>query len=274
MKLWSDPGLVRTQRWMQAFILAEGDNETALAAPQVEAEIPKDHALAMVQPSATLSALERVSIYRDMYLARLGEALEADYPGVLHYLGQEAFSALVALYVDAHPSRSYTLNRLGDHFPAFLATQTSLKGHEFLHDLARLELSLTEVFDAEQSSTLSQEAIVAVPLEAWEQARLQPISALRMLAFRYPVSEYLGAVDEENPFPKIRKKQTWVVAYRHDFQLHRLDLKRPAFDLLTALTSGTSVGRAIEQCRVSQKQLFVWFQEWTAEGLFQSVSVD
>jgi hypothetical protein len=329
MKLLSDPGLVRTQRWMQAFILAEGDHETALAAPQVEAEIPKQDAVAMVLPSTNLTSVERVGIYRDMYLGRLSEVLEGDYPGVRHFLGEEKFQALVESYVDAHPSRSYTLNRLGDRFPGFLAGcgtqrtplnasygrgesapsatrgsladqgvrpttesdpgafmtvrgpwladhvgQASRPARAFLHDLARLELALTEIFDEQESPVLSAEAIASVPVEAWPNARLRPIAALRLLSFRYPVSEYLGAVAEENPFPKIRKKQTWVIAYRTNYRVQRLDLKRSAFDLLTALFSGVPVGQAVEQCRVSSKQLFTWFREWTAEGLFQSVSLD
>jgi hypothetical protein len=263
-----DPGLARTQRWMQAFILAPGTDEEALAAPQVEAEISKPDAVAMVQPSVTLTAVERVAIYRDMYLTRLGEALETDYPGVLHYLGPEDFDTLVARYLDAYPSRSYTLNRLGDHLPAFLERP------KFVQELARLELALTQVFDAEESPVLTLEAIAAVPPEAWQKARLRPIAALQLLSFAYPVSEYLGGVDGENPLPKIRKRQTWVAAYRKNFNVHRLDLKRAAFELLSALVAGTPVGEAVAQSRTSEKQLFAWFREWTAEGLFQSVSVD
>ena len=56
-----------------------------------------------------------------------------------------------------------------------------------------------------------------------------PWRRCELLSFRYPVSEYLGAVDEENPFPKIRKRQTWVAAYRKNFNVHRLDLKRSGF---------------------------------------------
>ena len=59
----------------------------------MQAEISREDALAMVQPSATLTALERVGIYRDMYLARLSEALESDYPGLLHYLGKDGFES-------------------------------------------------------------------------------------------------------------------------------------------------------------------------------------
>ena len=268
-----DPGLIRTQRWMQAFILAEGEDEEALRAEAVQAEVPADVALKMVLPSDTLTSLERVGIYRGMYLARLEEALASDYPAVKHFLNDDAFFDLVAKYVDQHPSRSYTLNRLGDHFPAFVATQVDLPKHEFVCELARLELALTEVFDAEETSVLGAADIAAIPPEAWENARLKPIAALRLLAFHYPVSAYLGAVDEENPFPRIRPKDNWVLAYRSQYSLYRDNLARPAFELLSALTSGMPVGEAIGSVGATQKKLFGWFREWMSAGLFRSVEI-
>jgi hypothetical protein len=273
MKQLSDPGLARTQRWMQAFILEpQGDDQEALCSPKVQAELPADEALRIVLPSETLTATERVGIYRGMYLARLGEALESDYPGLLHYLGEDDFYALVAKYLDAYPSRSYTLNRLGDHLPEFIAKQPDLAKRDFLFDLARLELALTQVFDAPESPVLKQEEISAVPPDSWDRVVLKPIEALRLISFQYPVSEYLGGVDQENPFPVIRRRQTYTVAYRRDFFLHRSNLKRPTFEMLSALASGMSVGAAIEQYRPSQKRLFEWFRDWTSEGFFQSLS--
>lgn len=266
--------LVRTQRWMQAFILAPGElDEDALHAEAVQAEIPAEEALKLVVRSDTLTSLERVGIYRGMYFARLAEALESDYPAVKHFLGEDAFYDLAKRYVDAHPSRSYTLNRLGDHLPDFVATQTDLPKQEFVHDLARLELALTMVFDAEETPVLTAEQIAAVPPDAWETARLKPIEAIRVLSFRYPVSEYLGGVDEENPFPRIRKQDTWVVAYRNKSYLHRRNLTRPAYELLNDLISGTRVGQAIEGRAVAQKKLFGWFRDWMASGLFQSIEL-
>lgn len=259
MQPLSDPDLERTQRWMQAFILAPAvDNEAAEAAR-------------LVLPSLTLTSLERVGIYRDMYLSRLVEALESDYPALLHYLGQESFHELAARYLEQHPSRSYTLNRLGDHFPEFIGKCDDLPKRDFLEDLARLELALTDVFDEEESPVLTQEAIAAVPPDAWQTACLRPITALRLRSFRYPVSAYLGAMDEENAFPAMRRKQTWVVAYRRQFQVHRLDLKPAAYELLGALAVGTPLGEAVEKSKVREKDLFEWFREWTAEGLFQSI---
>lgn len=257
----ADLDLLKTQRWMQQFIIAPGEPEEGL----------QETARQIVKPSGTLTSLERVGVYRGMYLSRLVEALEIDYPATRHFLGEEPFFDLVARYVDQHPSRSYNLNRLGDRFPEFVKTQTDLPRHDFVCDLTRLELGLTEVFDAEETPVLTAEAIAAVPPETWERARLKPIAALRLLSFDYPVSAYLGGVDEENPFPRIRKQPTWILAYRHQFLLHRSALSRPAFQLLNALVSGATVGEAITGVATSQKKVYGWFRDWMANGLFQSV---
>ena len=120
----------------------------------------------------------------------------------------------------------------------------------------------------------------AVPQDAWESARLKPIGAFRLLEFRYPVSRYLGWVDKENPKPKLIAKKSWIVAYRSNYSVHRLDLSQPAYELLSALAAGTTVGDAIMSVlsrkwrpAVKQAHLFEWFRDWMAEGLFQAVEL-
>ncbi|HYL38902.1 MAG TPA: DNA-binding domain-containing protein [Bryobacteraceae bacterium] len=276
----TDPGLERIQRWMQACILDQGTAEEAIASEKAQAAIPAEQARSVVLPSKTLSALERLDIYRDMYLLRMEEALSIDYPSLKHFLGPDEFMRLVTRYVEMYPSRSYTLNRLGDHLPEFVATRDDLPRKEFCHDLARLEYALTCVFDAAETPPLAAEAVRALPQEAWEHARLKPIEAFRLLDFSYPVSRYVGAVDEENPFPRLARKKTWVAAYRSNYNLHRMDLAEPAYGLLSALASGKTLGEAIVSTltrkwrpAVKQAQLFEWFRDWMAEGFFQSVEL-
>ena len=276
----TDPGLERIQRWMQACILDQGTAEQAIAGKRARAAIPTVQARTVVVPSRTLSSLQRLDIYREMYLLRMEEALATDYPGLKHHLGDDEFMRLVARYVDRYPSRSYTLNRLGDHFPDFVGRLADLPRKDFCHDLARLELALTWVFDAEETAPLTPDAVRAVPPDAWETARLKPIAALRLLAFDYPVSRYLGAVDEENPFPRLARKRTWVAAYRHKYSVHRLDLSEPAYHMLSALAAGRTMRRALVSVltrkwrpAVKQAQLFEWFRDWMGEGLFQAVEL-
>jgi len=94
------------------------------------------------------------------------------------------------------------------------------------------------------------------------------------------VSRYLGAVDEENPFPRLVRKKTWLVAYRREYGLHRMELTQPAYELLSALASGKTLGEAIIsvlprkwRTPVRESNLFEWFRDWMAEGLFQSVEL-
>lgn len=275
-----EPSLERVQRWMQACILEQGTAEEAISSGVAQAEIPAELARGVVLPSKTLSALERLDIYRGMYLPRMEEALEIDYPALKHFLGAEEFARVVARYMEVYPSRSYTLNRLGDHLPEFLKTLADLPKKEFCVDLARLEYALTMVFDARETASLTPEAVRAVPNEAWDTARLKPIEAFQLLAFDYPVSRHIAAVEGKNRFPRIAPKKTWVVAYRRNYQLHRMDLTEPAYELLSALASGSTMGEAIggvltreRRPVVKEAHLFRWFRDWMAEGLFQSVEL-
>jgi hypothetical protein len=87
-------------------------------------------------------------------------------------------------------------------------------------------------------------------------------------------------VDGENGFPRIAAKKSWVVAYRRNYQVHRIDLTEAAYELLSALASGRTLGKAIVGVltrkrgkAVKQSQLFEWFRDWMAEGLFQAVEL-
>jgi hypothetical protein len=274
----ADPGLERVQRWMQACIVKRGTAEEAISSDDAQAEIPAKLARGLVIPSKTLSAIERLDIYRKMYGLRMEEALEIDYPALRHFLGAAGFAQLVARYVEVYPSRSYTLNRLGDHLPEFLKSLNDLRQREFCSELARLEYALTFVFDARETSPLTPEAVAAVPQDSWDTARLKPVEAFRLLAFDYPVSRYVGAVDGENLFPRIARKKTWVVVYRRNYHLHRMDLSQAAYELLSELAAERTLGEAITSVLkrkrrpvVKEAELFRWFRDWMAEGLFQGV---
>ena len=269
--------LKKTQSWMQTVIMHPGTDQEAVAAKKSQALVSTRHFPQLVLPSRTLNSFQRIGIYRDMYLARLREALASDYPALLHCLGDDAFTQLVAGYVQKFPSQSYTLNHLGDRLPIFIRSLRSLRRREFLYDLARLELAISEVFDAPESPVLKPKAIANISPEAWEAVRLKPIEALQLLAFHYPVNAYLQSFRDRSPHPSIRRNNNWVVIFRSSYKLRRLDLTRQGHDLLQSLSSGKPLGKALSlslsrnRSKVSEVQLFSWFREWVANGLFQGI---
>lgn len=274
--------LDRVQRWLQAIVVHPGTPEAALADPQAEREVPRQQLGEVILPSATLSAVERLGIYHGMYPLRMHEALAADYPALQRFLGESTFAELLRAYVREHPSRSYSLNPLGDRLPEFIESAAiALPRRAFCHDLARLELAVSQVFDADQTPPLGPDRIAAVPGEDWERARLVPIAAFRLLDFRYNVNAYLQSVRDESPSPPLpRRRDSSVAVYRRDYRVYRLALTPPARQLLAALCAGAPLGAAVllacqrAERPAGHKDLYRWFRDWVASGIFQSVVLD
>lgn len=271
--------LDRVQRWMQSVVVHFGPVEEGVASAEAEAQVPASRVGEVILASKTLTPVERVGIYHGMYLLRMEEALETDYPALQHFLGPQSFRTLVSAYVQVHPSRTYTLNRLGDHFAEFVKTAPGVPRRDFSHELARFELLVSQVFDGPETKGLSAEAIAAVPADAWERARLTPVAAFRLGAFRYPVNAYLESTQgTEHNHPKPRLKDAWVAIFRRDYRVRRVDLTRPAYDLLADLVAGKALGEAISLAlgRGSKRgptedELFRWFRDWIALGMFAGV---
>jgi hypothetical protein len=268
--------LAPLQRWMQAVIVHPGTAGEALAAAEAASLLPPERVGDVVLPSRTLSAEERLDLYHGMYVLRMAEALESDYPALAHFLG-DRWHGVVRRYVTAHPSRSYTLNHLGRHLADWLPEAPGLTRRPFCSDLARLEWAVCESFDADETPRLGEAEIAAVPPEGWSQARLVPSAALRLVALRWNANEWLdSARDERHEHPRPRRRATWVAVFRRSYGVYRRELSLPAFRLLSALVAGAAVGPALasalrRRSAPSPETLQRWFRGWAADGLFTRI---
>jgi hypothetical protein len=270
--------LERLQRWMLSVVEHPGEVEEAIASPAVAAELPPDRLAQVILPSRTLEPAERLGIYHGMYLLRMQEALATDYPALAHFLGEDGFHDLVRDYVQVFPSRSYTLNRLGDHLPEFIRNSKGLRHQLFLEDLARIELAATEVFDALQVSPLGEAEIAAVRAEEWERAVFETVPAFRMLKLSTNANAYAQSLkDEAHSHPRPRRRETALAVFRRDYAVYRLELKPAAWELLAALAGGARLGDAVALAlragAVREAQLFRWFREWMSGGVFARVRI-
>jgi hypothetical protein len=270
--------LDRLQRWMQSVVVHPGDVEEALSSGAARTEIDPARLQDVILPAPELSPADRVGIYHRMYFLRMYDALSSDYYALEHFLGEQAFGELVRDYVEAHPSSCFSLNRLGDHLPAYIRERSRLSRNDFCAELAELELAVTHVFDAEETPSLTPEEIAAVPQEAWYDAVLEPVAAFRLLAFRYPVNAYLQTVKDEDHenHPRPRRRSEWVAIYRRHYSVYRLALTREGHALLEALRAGRPLGEAIGVVSAKggsrgPEQLLGWFWDWVNAGLFRGV---
>jgi hypothetical protein len=266
----SDVALAPLQEWMQAVVTHPSDVYEAADAAAIAVDD-------VILPSRTLQPIQRVGIYHGMYMLRMIEALTVDYAAVAQFLGEHAFEHLVRDYVQQFPSRSYTFNRLGDSLPEYIAS-SSLKRRNFLHDLAALELAMTLVFDEAEAEPLPADAIASIAPEQIADARIIPIPALRLLALDYDANEAFHAFREERPM-KARRQKSWLAVHRRDYGVYRMPLTREAFVFIEALVARQTIGRAIETFQrrfrrfPAQSDLFTWFRDWSAAGLFTAIEV-
>jgi len=227
-----------------------------------------------ILPSGTLAPEERIELYRDMYEVRMIEALEADYELLNAFLGHGKFHRLAWDYLQAHPSTSYTLNHFGDRMPEFIESEATTTRRALLADVARLELAMTEVFDEAESTPLEAAALSAVDPAQLAGVRLVTIPALRLLALRYPVNDLLNAFRNEEPLVPPRKGAMWLAVHRRDYAVYRLPLTERAYVMLSALRDGRTIGETIDLLpHLTGEELFGWFREWSAAGLFTDIKI-
>jgi hypothetical protein len=265
------------QRWMQSVVVHPGSTPEALARPEIASLVSPDRLDEVLLPSATLTPAERIDIYHGMYLLRMAEALESDYPALSHFLGERRWTDVVRGYVQAHPSRSHTLNVLGRSLADWLLEAPALPRRGFCHDLARLEWAVAEAFDAEETPRLTEVRLAELPAESLETARLVASAPLRLVALRWNAGEWLDSTkDDRHEHPKPRRRDAWIAVYRQGYAVYRRELSRPAFRLLSDLVSGRPVGEALSAALARRgapgpETLTRWFRDWAADGLFRGI---
>ncbi|HQZ16651.1 MAG TPA: putative DNA-binding domain-containing protein [Vicinamibacteria bacterium] len=270
--------LASLQRWMQAVVVHPGTTAEALRSREARAHLKPARLESVLLPSKTLSAAQRIAIYQEMYPLRMRDALASDYPGLEHFLGPR-FWDFVTAYTKAHPSMGYTLNRLGDQVPAFLARQKALKPAGFLRDLARLELAITESFDSPQADLLSAEDLEAMAPARLGRARLLTAPSLRLVSLEWNAGAYLDTVrDEKHDHPRPRRSRSFTAVVRRNYSVYRFPLSEAAFLVLTDLQDGCSIASSVERAmgrrgsrRAAAEDFAGWFRTWTAEGVFSGI---
>jgi hypothetical protein len=193
--------------------------------------------------------------------------------------GDEGFERLARAYLQRHPSRHWSLNVLGRHMGEFLAGPVRVPRRALLADVARLEASMSAVFDAPASAALGPADFARVPAEQWANARPRLVDALAIHAFDHRANALVTAVRQKTPLPDLGRKKTWVAVYRKDFVVWRMDLTAPMHAALAAVARGASLREAIESGASVfrgppdelERDVARWFGEWASEGFFAEI---
>jgi hypothetical protein len=179
-------------------------------------------ASALFQGTRTASRSARLEVYREAYYLRFAEALAANYPALQRLLGEPQFAVLVRGYVDAHPSRHYSVRWFGHRLAAWLRRTAPYACQPGLADLARWEWRLAHAFDAADAVALDRAALAGRPAVRWPAMRFGFHESLDSIATAWNVVDLWRALsqqDEEPPsIARAARAQHWVL-WRKDLEV-------------------------------------------------------
>ncbi len=273
------------QRWLQAVIMHPSGVAAGVDSEAARAEIATSAAEVerVIRRSQALGSLDRLAVYGNAYYARLLECLRESFPIVCRTMGKQIFNQFAFVYLQRHPSQSYTLGELGLRFADFLAESRPVEMEQapqnadfdselapdwpqFVVDLARLEWTVGQVYDGpgmEKRSGLSADDLAAIPPERWPGVRLKLAPCVQLLAFRFPVNDYFAAMRElerddepseapnagdaieDNFVPIPPPQETFLALSRRNYVVHRYPLAKVQFTLLRELESGATIEQAV-----------------------------
>lgn len=135
----------------------------------------------------SLFAQPGFAVYRNTVMTGCIDALAANYPAVVHLVGDEWFRAAAAVHVRQAPPSHPCLFDYGDRFAAFLAAFPPATDLPYLADIARLDRLWTETHLAADESLLDASRVAALAPGDLGRAVLAPHASARWAWFdRHP----------------------------------------------------------------------------------------
>jgi hypothetical protein len=187
---------------------------------QIQAELqqfllnPQCEPADLIDETAQMTRGTRLNIYANAYRLRMVEALATDYQALKLYLGDEAFETLVLAYIEAHPSRYFSLRWVGGKLAEFIQTTAPYREHLDLYELAQFEWVLCYAFDARDSVPLRADALVRLLPEQWSELSLRFAPSLQVLALHTNAPQLWQALQAEQAPPAVTGAavaQAWLI---------------------------------------------------------------
>lgn len=244
-----------------------------------------------ILPNHHLTAFERLEIYNRQYWFRLQGAFADDFPALRSVIGSARFEALTNAYLEANPSRSFTLRNLGSKLHDWLADHPQWAGPHLVLalDVVSVEWACVEAFDSADFPPLTAEEVTSIHGDS--RLSLQP--HLQLLALTYPADDLVLAMhkeddrevseagsrpesEEREPIERmrLRKRPTWLALHRSDLSIYYKRLTHPEYRMLVALRDGFTLQQALESAFLDSRLttpsrirlVQQWFSNWAELG--------
>jgi hypothetical protein len=199
---------------------------------------------AAIVDAPPLDGAQRLGIYRNAYQVRLIDALGDTYPVLHGLLGDDTFFALGEAFVAAQPSVHRSIRWYGRELADFLEKQPPYREQPILAEVALLEWTLAEVFDAANAEPLARSALSAVDPSEWSGLKFEFHPSLRRLELQWNTTAVWQAMSREEtpPTPALGPAPVPWLLWRQDLQNYFRSMTAAESIALDAALRGRNFG--------------------------------
>lgn len=206
----SDPHQAPSLRALQELLYDLMTVPSGVAPGLAARGLPPDALDRLIAGDERLGAVDRLDIYANMYFFRIRDVLGEEFPRLATALGADAFHDLITDYLLAERPAHPSLREVGARLPAFLRShergQRRADGRPWLAELAALERTHRELFDAADAEPVTMAALQGLTPEAFSNLAVRLIPAQRLLVHAFALSEVWEAGG-----PPQRRRETLLV---------------------------------------------------------------
>lgn len=211
------------------------------------------------------SAQDQLNVYVDAYRYRLNDATAEDYPALKNYLGEKKFNELIWDFVNNEKPNHFNIAKYTLKLQKFL--EKKYPKDIFSHELCCLETIIAKLHEPEETAPLEQKHLKNMTVEKLMRSKLYPRKALKLIELSYLVNKYYQEVMNEKKSKPV-KGESFLVIFRHENSVWRMDLEKEEFTLLQDLFSKMKVSEALENKKLSPEMISKYFSKWINNGLF------
>jgi len=226
-----------------------------------------------IRPKPNFPASEQIGVYIKGYRYRLFDIITEEYPVLRKYMGDVATNAFIRDYINSVPSEWWNASRVVTRIPEFASIHQSCDA--FARELCRMETSISLLFHATETKALAPEHMQNVTPDESMDMRINPRIALQLFEFDHNINEYYQSVMDKISPPAIRNEKSYLVVFRHEDIMWRLELERAEHHFMMQLFCDNTVAEALEvllEAQAVEESMLAetiqrWFARWVRNGL-------
>ena len=193
---------------------------------------------------------KRFNVYRNNVTVSLTETLSAGFPVVTQLVGEEFFSAMARVYIEHNIPTSPVMMHYGKTFPGFIASFEPAQSLPFLSDVAKIEFTWTQSYNALDAEPIGIEKLGEIDPEKLMNTKFEIHPSLYMIHSEFPALSIWNAHHQENTeelLSNLENNPEYGIMLRPQLKVETLMLLPQIFAFIKALQEGHNLGAATEK---------------------------